>query len=93
VRDLTHDLLTLEATGDYPAAQRLLETMGVMRPNVQRALGRLQGIPTDIEPIFVTADELTSPAVAQPHAAKKTATKRTSSSARRRTKQTSAQGR
>jgi len=32
--------------------------MGVMRPDVQKVLASLQGIPTDIEPIFVTAEEL-----------------------------------
>ena len=32
--------------------------MGVVRPPVQKALDRLQAIPVDIEPQFVTADEL-----------------------------------
>jgi Peptidase family M49 len=58
VRDLDHDLLTIEAQGDYPAAKKLEDEMGVVRPAVQKALDRLKGIPTDIEPIFVTADEL-----------------------------------
>jgi hypothetical protein len=59
VQDLAHDLLTLEATGDYAAARQMLDTLGLVRPRVQRVLERLQGIPTDIEPLFVTADELT----------------------------------
>jgi hypothetical protein len=59
VRDLTHDLLTLEAQGDYAAAKRMLEELGIMRPEVTRALDRLKGIPVDIEPVFVTANELT----------------------------------
>jgi len=29
-----------------------------VRPTVRKVLDSLQGIPTDIEPIFVTADEL-----------------------------------
>jgi hypothetical protein len=29
-----------------------------VRPALRKALDSLQGIPTDIEPIFVTADEL-----------------------------------
>jgi hypothetical protein len=29
-----------------------------VRPALQKSLDRLQGIPTDIEPVFVTADEL-----------------------------------
>ncbi|MFB3813172.1 MAG: hypothetical protein ACE14L_03600 [Terriglobales bacterium] len=70
VRDLTHDLLMLEASGDYAGARRLLDTLGVIRPNVKRALQRLTSIPTDIEPQFVTADELTAP----PAAARKATT-------------------
>jgi hypothetical protein len=58
VRDLDHDLLTLEAQGDYAGAKKLLGEMGVMRPALEKALARLTEIPTDIEPIFVTADEV-----------------------------------
>jgi hypothetical protein len=58
VEELDHDLLTIEAEGDYARAKKLLEGMGVMRPEVQKALDRLEGIPTDIDPIFVTAEEL-----------------------------------
>jgi hypothetical protein len=58
VRDLDHDLLTLEAQGDYAGAKKLQDEMGVVRPALQKSLDRLQGIPTDIEPVFVTADEL-----------------------------------
>jgi hypothetical protein len=60
VRDLDHDLLTLEATGDYAGAKRMLDELGVIRPNMQKALDSLAAIPVDIEPIFVTAKELTS---------------------------------
>src|SRR5579875_1252158 len=59
VRGLTHDLLTMEAQGDYASAHRMLQQYGVMRPELTRALGRLNHIPVDIHPIFVTADELT----------------------------------
>jgi len=56
VRDLAHDLLTVEATGDYAGAKRMLDTLGVMRPEVERALAKLGQIPVDIDPVFVTAD-------------------------------------
>ncbi|MFL6351212.1 MAG: dipeptidyl-peptidase 3 family protein [Bryobacteraceae bacterium] len=59
VRDLTHDLLIIEAQGDYSAAKRMLEELGVMQPILTQALDRLKTIPVDIEPIFATADELT----------------------------------
>ena len=55
VRDLARDLLTIEATGDYAAAKAMLETLGVLRPELQRALDGLKDIPTDIEPVFVSA--------------------------------------
>jgi hypothetical protein len=61
VRDLTHDLLTLEAEGDYAGAKKLQDELGVIRPSLKSSFERLQSIPTDIEPIFVTADELAPP--------------------------------
>jgi hypothetical protein len=51
VRDLTHDLLTLEAQGDYAAAKKMLTTLAVMRPPLQKAIDRLQDLPTDIDPV------------------------------------------
>src|ERR1700680_286854 len=58
IAELDHDLLTIEAEGNYAGAKKLLDELGVMRPALRKALDSLQGIPTDIEPIFVTADEL-----------------------------------
>jgi hypothetical protein len=58
VAGLDHDLLTLEATGDYNGTKKLMSEMMVLRPEVQKALERLKGVPTDIEPIFLTADKL-----------------------------------
>ncbi len=71
VAGLDHDLLTLEATGDYNGTKKLMSKMMVLRPEVQKALERLKGVPTDIEPIFVTADKLTGAAKAPGTAAKK----------------------
>lgn len=62
VRDLDHELLTLEATGDYAGAKRMLDELGVVRPNMTKALDSLTGIPVDIEPVFVTANELAASA-------------------------------
>ncbi|MGA9594421.1 MAG: hypothetical protein WBS18_15085, partial [Candidatus Acidiferrales bacterium] len=57
VRSLDHELLTVEATGDYAGAAKLLE-LGAVRPEVTNALDRLKSIPTDIVPVFVTAHAL-----------------------------------
>jgi len=59
VSGLDHDLLTLEATGDYAGAKKLMSEMMMIRPEVQRALERLKSVPTDIVPKYVTADSLT----------------------------------
>ena len=58
VRDLVHDLLTIEATGDYLGAKKMLDQLGVIRPEFQKALNGLTEIPVDIEPRFVTASSL-----------------------------------
>ena len=51
VRDLCHDLLTIEAQGDYNAAKKMLDTLGVVRPGMQHAIDGLKAIPTDINPV------------------------------------------
>ncbi len=66
VRDLDHNLLTLEAEGNYAGAKQLLDEMGVIRPALRRALDNLQSIPIDVDLIFVTADELAPAIKAQP---------------------------
>jgi len=61
VRDLVHDILTIEATGDYAAAKKMLEGLGNLRPALENTLNRLGDIPVDIEPIFVTAETIARP--------------------------------
>jgi hypothetical protein len=56
VKYLDHELLTLEATGDYNGAKKMLSELGMIRPEVQNTLDGLKSLPTDIEPIFVAAD-------------------------------------
>ena len=51
VRDLVHDLLTIEATGNYAGAKKMLDELGVLRPPMQAALSKLADLPTDIEPV------------------------------------------
>jgi hypothetical protein len=52
VADLTRDIMTIQALGDYNAAQQMLKTMVVVRPQVQAVLDKLKGVPVDIEPRF-----------------------------------------
>ena len=50
VRDLDHDLLTLEAEGNYAGAKQMLDNLAVIRPPLQKAIDRMKDIPTDIDP-------------------------------------------
>ena len=58
VAALTSELMTLQATGDFDTAKQILDTRGVIRPQVERLLERLGNIPIDIQPRYVTADAL-----------------------------------
>jgi hypothetical protein len=60
VAGLTHDIMTLQAHGDYAGAKSLLDKMVVIRPEVQSVIDKLASLPVDIAPRFVTASELTS---------------------------------
>jgi len=55
VVDLTRDIMTMQAVGDYVAAKQMIGQLAVVRPPVQRVLDRLAGVPVDIEPRFATA--------------------------------------
>jgi hypothetical protein len=58
VIDLTRDIMTMQALGDYAAARQMIAQLAVVRPPVQHVLDRLSGVPVDIEPRFVTAASL-----------------------------------
>jgi hypothetical protein len=55
---LTREIMTIQAEGDYARAKALGEKLGVVRPPVAAALEKLVDVPVDIEPRFVTAEEL-----------------------------------
>ena len=58
VISLTRQTMTIEAEGNYTAAQELLKKMVVLRPEVQRVLDKLKDVPIDIEPDFTSAKTL-----------------------------------
>jgi biotin operon repressor len=58
VTDLTRDIMTMQATGDAQAGRQMMEKLGIVRPQVQAVLDKLKDVPVDIEPRFVTADQL-----------------------------------
>lgn len=57
--DLTHDIMTLQAHGDYAGTKTLFERKVTIRPEVQSVIARLGEVPVDIAPRLVTAEELT----------------------------------
>lgn len=52
VATLTGEFLTIEAEGDYDKAADFVKRLGVVRPEVQRVLDKLTGVPVDIEPNY-----------------------------------------
>ncbi|MFP2928728.1 dipeptidyl-peptidase 3 family protein [Pyxidicoccus sp. 3LG] len=58
VNALTKQLMEIQGRGDRKAAEALLAKQGVVRPPVQKVLERLKDVPVDIEPRYVTAEEL-----------------------------------
>jgi hypothetical protein len=58
VTALTGEIMTLQAEGSYEKAKALIDKLGVVRPPVQKVLDRLKQVPVDIEPRFVTAQQL-----------------------------------
>jgi hypothetical protein len=59
VTSLTREIMTIQAHGDYAGAKAMLDKLGVIRPEAAKLIGKMQGLPVDISPRFVTADELT----------------------------------
>lgn len=60
VSALAREIMTLQAAGDYAAAKRMLDTLGVIRPQTQAVLDKLKGVPVDIAPRFTAAAALLS---------------------------------
>ncbi len=54
VAALTTEIMTIQATGDYARGKALMEKLVVIRPEVKTMLGRLNDVPVDIRPRFVT---------------------------------------
>ncbi len=60
ISDLLHEMLMLQALGDYDATAAFLDKYGVATPELESAIDRLDDLPTDIVPRYPTADELLS---------------------------------
>ncbi len=58
VEGLTREIMTVQAEGSYEKAKALLPKPGAVKPEVEKALQKMSGVPVDIEPQFTTAAEL-----------------------------------
>jgi hypothetical protein len=58
VRDLSHEILTIEAEGNYAAAKAMLDKLAVVRPPVAKAIEGLADVPVDILPVNVTEQQI-----------------------------------
>ncbi len=52
VSKLTGEIMTLQATGDYEGAKKLLDTYGVLPENALMVLKKLESVPVDIAPEY-----------------------------------------
>jgi hypothetical protein len=52
IRDLLHDMLMLQAKGDYAGTKAFLDKYGKATPPLREALKRLTAVPVDIKPIY-----------------------------------------
>lgn len=52
VKQLAHDVLMIEAEGDYEAAQAFVNKYRILKPEVEAALDKLKDVPIDIRPIY-----------------------------------------
>ena len=58
IEDLLHEMLMLQARGDYDGTLAFLNTYGVATPELERAIDKLHDVPVDIRPIYTDAESL-----------------------------------
>jgi len=52
IRDLAHDLLMIQALGDYEAARAFHEDYMKVTPPMQAIFDRLKSVPVDVDPVY-----------------------------------------
>ncbi|MCI0411586.1 peptidase [bacterium] len=57
IQSLSSELLMIEATGDFPRAQKMTEKYGKSNPEIETINAQLKDLPVDISPIFSAAGE------------------------------------
>jgi len=57
IGDLVEEICLLQAAGDKPKAEQLLNDKGKLTAPIEKILSRLEEIPVDIQPVFTGAGE------------------------------------
>jgi hypothetical protein len=57
IKDLLHDMLVLQAAGDYEGTRAFLEKYGKATPQLEAAIGKLGDVVVDINPVYTQAGE------------------------------------
>jgi hypothetical protein len=57
VAKLTTEIMTIQAEGSYAKAKAMLDTYGVLRPEMKSVLEKMKDVPTDIAPRFTLATQ------------------------------------
>jgi hypothetical protein len=52
IRQLAHDVLMIEALGDYDKAKEMIDKYRKISPQLQKALDKAVDVPTDIRPVY-----------------------------------------
>ena len=58
IRELSRELLMVQARGSYAEAKKMLDTYGVVRPQMKAALAGLTGVPVDIKPSYPILEKM-----------------------------------
>jgi hypothetical protein len=58
IKSLAHDLLMIEALGDYEAAQEFVKKYRYVPESLQKALDKVKAVPVDIYPQYAIENEL-----------------------------------
>ena len=58
IKDLAHELLMIQALGDYDRAGQFMAKYNIISPELKKTLEKIQHVPVDIRPIFAIEKEL-----------------------------------
>lgn len=57
IKQLSHEILMIQALGDYDQAKAMIDKYAVLSPVLQKAIDRVQDVPVDIKPIYAIEKE------------------------------------